>query len=323
MKKILFAICAITIFCAALFLEKKYGTSVNPPAKLQAGNFSDNKEATSNGNVEKSALSDLIKSKKIELRQQQDAYSAEREKVVAEMHNFQSCHAARERIAYLIDLKNSCNSIPNKTAEDKTNCASDAQVYDEEIAKFRAQADVCKGDDISLLREYFNTVKKAAELGDSDAQVCYISYPAAGKIRGSDGSFARLFSDEDIQQYRSRATSYTESALSRGDWRVVKLFSVSAISLRGRGLLSQISRGDPYTVYQMNRLMRLGAEGRYANELDAEASYMEKATLLGEPEKNLLSPDQIVRANAEAKDIFNQYFSSSSKLSEAPNLPCG
>jgi hypothetical protein len=69
------------------------------------------------------------------------------------------------------------------------------------------------------------------------------------------------------------------------------------------------NRLDAYyeTLYAMNRLLRLGAGGRYAQWLDNLA------------ESSTLSPDQIVEAENWANEQYAQYFSRTPELTAIPN----
>jgi hypothetical protein len=68
--------------------------------------------------------------------------------------------------------------------------------------------------------------------------------------------------------------------------------------------------GDPYEVYRMNRLLKLGSRGAYAVRLDNAA-----AEVQGD-----LSPEQVAKAQAWAQHEFDSYFANSPQLDAMPSV---
>ena len=88
---------------------------------------------------------------------------------------------------------------------------------------------------------------------------------------------------------------------------MVEVMMTSSTSIaHAHSMLSSVSDGDPLTIYRMNRLLRLGAIGDYAQDLDILAHTEE------------LTPAQVAESNEWALNVFNAHFANSPKLSEQP-----
>ncbi|MBB3344742.1 hypothetical protein [Luteimonas sp. RC10] len=88
----------------------------------------------------------------------------------------------------------------------------------------------------------FEHTMRAAELGDLDAQICYVN---------SDFVLQRPWTAQEHRDYADRAPRYVEAALSRGDWLIVEVLRAANLTLvEERGLLFQITTGDQLTIYK-------------------------------------------------------------------------
>lgn len=167
------------------------------------------------------------------------------------------------------------------------------------------------GDTSDVETRYFDATKKAARAGDADAQLCY--------LRGNFGALSgqSLFSDEDVEEYKRVAPQYINSAISRGDWRVVQLMTKRSFH-PGEGPVTQIPDiGKPETIYRMTKLLRLGASGFYAKTLDMQVNGMIHPDLVPEA---ALPPDVIKNGDEWAQQTFNEHFSGVVGLTEAPTV---
>ena len=89
----------------------------------------------------------------------------------------------------------------------------------------------------------------------------------------------------------------------QGDSGIVQLFAAHA-----GGVASQVALGDKSTNYKMNRLLRLGATGTYARELDLISDDYENGERIdGSSERGLITYE----SKAWAQQMYDQYFSSS------------
>ena len=160
----------------------------------------------------------------------------------------------------------------------------------------------CSPVPAEIREDFFKASRDAAKEGDRSAQLCYLN---------SDFDLHRPFSSSEVDDFKATAQSYAEEGLANGDWRMVQLMGLSARAFpRHYSLRSLLSDGQPFTVYKMNRLLRLGADDTYGDALD----------LLANIPRQDLSPQEISDADAWANAEFSKYFSSSPKLSEPPTI---
>lgn len=166
-----------------------------------------------------------------------------------------------------------------------------------------ATVSACSRDPQVLSDKYNAAVRDAAEAGNTDAQMCY--------VQGAGGQGAVAV---DVPEYRSRARTYLNQALERGDWRAVELLSTSPTSIAhgGAGLLVNLPEvGKWETAYGATKLLSLGAIGDYAKSLNGRL--VDAA--------HWLSDDKIRAAERWAQDRYRKSFSSSPKLTADP-VPC-
>jgi hypothetical protein len=127
----------------------------------------------------------------------------------------------------------------------------------------------------------------------------------------------RLYTEQDVDDYKADSPKYISDALARGDWRVVQILSTHFFE-PSSGLIGLIDHiGEPETVYKMEKLLQLGAAAGYAKTLGYT---MED---LANPD---LAPDQalperaIAEADAWAEEMHAQHFAKSPKLTQEPVL---
>lgn len=161
----------------------------------------------------------------------------------------------------------------------------------------------CSNDADALEANYYETMTQAARLGDTRAQLCWV-----------EGEWHHDVSDED---YRREAMSYLNAALARGDWRFVNLMATTYVDNppRSAGLLfdaekpadRQVDLSDFRAMsYRMSRLLRLGAEGKYADWVGMLT------------DRSFLSQEQIAAAETWAEQEYRDHFAAQPKLTEIP-----
>jgi hypothetical protein len=167
------------------------------------------------------------------------------------------------------------------------------------------------GDTTDVNKRYFEATKHAAMAGDADAQLCYLQ---ANFVESSGES---LFTEADVEEFSRVAPQFVDAALRRGDWRIVQLMTKRSFH-PGDGPIRQIPDiGKRETIYRMTKLLRLGANGRYATRLDRQLKSMIH------PELNpdvALPADVVVRGDAWAQQTFNESFAGVTGLTEAPTV---
>jgi hypothetical protein len=184
-------------------------------------------------------------------------------------------------------------------------------VPNRKVAAEKALIDAGCGDTTDVETRYFQATKQAAQAGDPDAQMCYLQ----GEFGTSSGE--SLLGDSDVEEYKHAAPAYVDSALRRGDWRVVKLLTKRSFH-PGSGPVTQIDKiGEPETVYKMTKLLRLGATGKYARALDGDLNGMIHPDLVPE---SALPADVVSRSDAWAQQTFNDSFSGVAGLTDAPTV---
>jgi hypothetical protein len=170
----------------------------------------------------------------------------------------------------------------------------------------------CGDDEHHLFRDYYDSTKEAAKRGNTDAQLCYL------QSNFLDSGNPQQYTQAEIADYQASSAKYISEAFARGDWRIVKLLS-SGHHGEIVGLMLYIPDiGTPETMYKMNMLLRLGADGEYANELDAAMEMIAQPDGHENPD---LPENKIDEANAWAQKTYSQYFASAPRLSKDP-YPC-
>jgi hypothetical protein len=214
----------------------------------------------------------------------------------------QQCANSLSTIGSLKSLSN-CTDYDGKPefAKAYSDCLEDAAAAQANLTVAQNSMVGC-GERKGLVRRYFEAAKSAAEAGDTDAQMCIVY----GAFDTQNGDFA--YTDAEKIEYNATAPRYIDAALHRGDWRVVALLSTRVVDWAGPwAFLDQWQ--DPARAYKAQRLLRLGAEGDYAGDLEnsySSGQYSKAITTVGD---------------AWAQEMYERYFSSQSKLTKEPN-PC-
>jgi hypothetical protein len=169
------------------------------------------------------------------------------------------------------------------------------------------------GDEHNLFSKYYASTKEAAKSGNIDAQLCYL------QSNFLDLESKPHYSPADKAEYQVASPKYIQDAFSRGDWRIVRLLSTDHHGgLTGLALYIP-NIGDPDTVYKMTRLLRLGASGEYAEQLDSRLDDLAHPDGKENPE---LPQAKIAELDDWAQKTYSQYFAGAPSLTKPP-YPCG
>jgi hypothetical protein len=182
------------------------------------------------------------------------------------------------------------------------------------ITRFQRQiADVHCPEDADLVKNYYDSTKQAAQHGDVNAQLCYLQ----SSFTEFDAR-SQHYTDKDVADYKASSPVYIQQAFQRGDWRVVQLLSNDR-----HGGITGLAIGIPdigttRTIFKMLTLLRLGAIGDYANQLDSQIDMLVRPDEKANPElpQSVMDEDK-----AWAQETYSKYFSSSPRLKETP-FPC-
>jgi hypothetical protein len=187
-------------------------------------------------------------------------------------------------------------------------CSVETPKLQRELAEL-AQNDACPASEGKAAERYFSETREAAIAGVADAQLCFV-----------ESQFGDVpFDDEDAAEYDRLAPGFVEQAFKRGDWRVAALLLRNAATSH-TGFLHRISDNSLQTRLRMNRLLRLGAEGKLARILDSEAQLFQAASQ--DETAPVLTPSQALEADRWASDVYTSYFQRSPRLEKLPSI-CG
>lgn len=220
--------------------------------------------------------------------------SSEKQHAVAAFHRSLQCHVASNRIKSLQSQIAACDSLGN-TMDDV--CRRNIKQAEADIRDETARLAGCSTVPAIIEKAYFDSVSRAAELGNSDAQVCYVQ-----------GDFFSEIDRQQMEQYKDNALNYIQLGLERGDWRIVSLLATRNVDYIGR--LGELALDNPYDIFRMNRLLRHGATGDYGHLLDLDAQDLAVR----------LSKAKLDSAIAWAEQEYKQYFLDSPALSLAPTV---
>ena len=215
------------------------------------------------------------------------------ERATEAFHQSHQCHVAWETIKGLRSEIAACDSLGSAMDD---ICRSNIRRAERRIQVQTARLAGCSAVPAILEKAYFDSVGRAAELGDTDAQVCYVQ-----------GNFSNEISDLQLEQYKDNARNYIQLGLERGDWRIVSLLATRSVDNYGR--LGELAIDNPYDILRMNRLLRHGAAGEYGQFLDSNAK--DSAIRLGDKA-------QIDAAIAWAQQEYERYFRNSPTLHSEP-----
>ncbi|MBS0485988.1 MAG: hypothetical protein JSS13_01475 [Proteobacteria bacterium] len=223
-----------------------------------------------------------------------ESNSSEIERASAAFHQSHECHVAWNTIKGLRAEIAACDSLGS--AMDDT-CRRNIKRAEEQIQSQTARLTNCSAVPAVLEKAYFDSVGRAAELGNADAQVCYVQ-----------GNFSIEISDQQMERYKDNARNFIQLGLERGDWRIVNLLAQDT-NVHISGFLGSVSSRSPIDILRMNRLLRHGATGGYAQFLDTNAKDL--AIRLG-------NKAQVDSANSWAQEEYERHFHNSPILNSEP-----
>jgi hypothetical protein len=155
-------------------------------------------------------------------------------------------------------------------------------------------AAMCAGLNSDDMASLVPATLQAAQTGDAQAANCYVG----ANLNNWPGL---LDNPQWIQDYQSNALGLATSALQQGDWAMAQLMA-QAYNGNSRNMLNQVTGTNATQAYTYAMLMSLGQPSgaqtsqRTTNNLNNLSSQ--------------LTPDQIQAANAQAQQMYQQYFNS-------------
>jgi hypothetical protein len=225
------------------------------------------------------------------------------EETHAAFRRAQHCFFARMDVVGGRNVIAACEGLSALTyaREQYRSCSVETPARRERLKAAEAVLSECGGDDPGFDEEYFQQTRKAASLGDADAQICYLA-----------GAFGEVGLDErNLAEMKRKLPIYIQDALRRGDWRVLQVLAGDRY-VDTFDPIGFIGERTPLVAYKANRLLRLAATGDYAASLDAEATYLKVPRL---------SSLQVTQAKAWARQAYHRYFRTAPQLLQEPT-PC-
>ena len=147
----------------------------------------------------------------------------------------------------------------------------------------------------------YPTLLAAAKLGDISASACYAS--AISSLPESENP------EEAIRAFRATANQFVKAGIDKGDWRFVEIMTQESGSLGHHfDWFGHLERPSHEQGYRYRKLMRLGAAGLLAADLDEELSTIAKH----------LSPETMRAMDAQAQKDYAAHFANSPILNERP-----
>ncbi len=235
---------------------------------------------------------------------------ADAQAIKATFEASRDCYFLRNNAFAAKSIINACLTLPQtpETEGRRAACANSIEMNRARTDKLSEAAEACPKE-TATAKFFYEATKAAAAQGDTDAQACYVQ-----SLYQSEG-VDLTYSQQDIDDYLRDAPNYIAHGLSRGDWRIVAL-----LARGGHGdqynPLELVTKNDIYTQYVMNRLLQLGADSTYANQLNGliQAIYLAPRLMQGPP----LTQEQIARGNKDALALFHRSFDHQALLQDTP-----
>jgi hypothetical protein len=155
-------------------------------------------------------------------------------------------------------------------------------------------AAMCAGLDSDDMTALVPATLQAAQLGDEQATNCYVG----ANLNNWPGL---LSNPQWIQDYQTNALNLANSALQQGDWSMAMLMA-QAYGGSTRNMLNQLTGSNPAQAYTYAKLMSLGQP--------ADAQQSQRSTNMLSNLSGQLTPDQIQAADAQAQQMYQQFFNS-------------
>lgn len=156
----------------------------------------------------------------------------------------------------------------------------------------RNNAAMCAGLSADDMANLVPATLQAAQLGDAQAANCYVG----ANLNNWPGL---VNNPQWVQDYQSNALNLANNALQQGDWSMAMLMA-QAYGGSSRNLLNQITGNNAQQAYTYAKLMSLGQP--------TGTQQSQRSTNALSNFSSQLTPDQIQAADAQAQQMYQQYF---------------
>lgn len=232
------------------------------------------------------------------------------EDVATRFEQSRRCYFAHNKAAALKSAIQSCRSLPQNGSDlaQVASCSANLEKNESALQDMNQDLAECPSD-VASASHFYKATKAAASQGDADAQACYVQF-----LFQSNGT-ALTYSQQEIDDYRRDAPRYISDGLVRGDWRIVSLLARGGHD-DNYSPLPLVTKDNVYTQYVMNRLLQLGAEEAYAQDLERSIwmSYLSPGITTPPP----LTQQQIAEGIGEAQAIYHKSFAHKPLLKKPP-----
>jgi len=211
-----------------------------------------------------------------------------------------TCHeAATNKKSWELQLK-ICHGASD--LDFAKRCSANVAGFDQKVRAADLVLAQCSQVPAEIEEDFYRSSIEAAKAGDATAQLCYLE---------SNFDLKRPFGQDELAYYHSVDANYVNAAINRGDWRMIVLMSRSyGGAARHSTMRRELTGGDPFTLYQMNRLLSLGADGAYKDYVVNRAN----------DAKSELTSEQIDKADEWVAMAYEKHFASSPRLTQAPTI---
>lgn len=165
----------------------------------------------------------------------------------------------------------------------------------------KSNAAMCADLSSSDMAELVPATLQAAQLGDAQAANCYVG----ANLNNWPGL---LDNPQWVQDYKNNALGIANNAIQQGDWAMATLLAQAyGGGMRGNNMLNQLTGTDPSQAYIYAKLMSLGQPSGTAPSARSNNALTNFSSQL--------TPAQIQAADAQAQQMYQQFFNATPRQS--------
>ena len=200
--------------------------------------------------------------------------------------------------------------LTNPTPEAWAAEENKIKLLQDNLTKVKALRENCaEMTDKELDIDVYDKLLAAARLGDKNAASCYVVASIdAPSLQADPAAF---------DEYNRNAADLIQRGITAGDWSTVYLLEAGTGPAIGQSSwFSSLFVHDELTSYRYSKLRRLGTANEEAEELDAQLARQARRLI----ENGIAAPDDILKADQWAQEMYRTYFATSQPLVGTPEL---
>lgn len=217
-------------------------------------------------------------------------------------------HVARHELNIIL-TDDRLQDLSNETLKTLENIDAASSRY---LSIARQTEAFCMGSNQEALADvYIDSILKAALLGDPDAESCFV----IGNVSPLEKTTAESLEFLE-NRYLKYAPVFTRKALERADPYVAEnaLYRYIRFPIVHPSRLDNLQKADPFLTWRAARLASLRALPEQRVRLESGLALFK--------EQNLLRPDDIKRADAWARAVYEQEFAGQPPINLDSHVPC-